>query len=176
MRRPPHSCAPSCCGSLLLPRIVAHEHRCIPRLCTDLCLDLPAECACSPLCIKEICPACQPAVCMPCGQPDACGRVNLHLRLPLSIRLCDGCGKSFFASADVETTVLLPGSFAACTQQVHMEPHICLLCAEPACTPGCFHVQLQVTLEIYLLRLEPFAVRQPKCACPQLPLYPPPMR
>lgn len=177
MRQPPHPCPPPRCEGVLLPRVIAHEHRCIPRLCAELRLDPVPECACSPLCLQSLCAASQSPVCRMDEIPDGCGRIQLHVQLPVSARLRDGFGKIHCACGMVETCVLLPRNFAGCSQQhLHVEPHLQLLCAEPGCAPGCFHAQLHAVLEIYLLKLEVFSSRPSACACPQLPLYPPPMR
>ena len=48
---PPPRPAP-CSQGVLLPRIIAHENRCIPRLCTQLCLKGLPECTCPPLCLR----------------------------------------------------------------------------------------------------------------------------
>lgn len=173
---PPPRPAP-CSQGVLLPRIIAHENRCIPRLCTQLCLKGLPECTCPPLCLRSLQPAMQPPEWTVCDLADACGRQQLLVRVPVSARLCDGCGNSHCASGVVEATVFLSSAFAQHPgRQIHIEPRLQLLCAEPACTPGCFEVQVHLSLEIYLLKPEVFATQIPKPACPGLPLYPPPIR
>ena len=53
--------------------------------------------------------------------------------------------------------------------------------AEVICAEGCsdgptFQVRLQIALDIYAVRPEPCMLRRPEPACPDLPLYPPPIR
>lgn len=175
MRKPPQPCQPSRCDGVLLPRIIAHERRCIPRLCTSLCLkDLPD---CAPLCLQSLLPSAQTPTWTLADSPDGCGRVHLRICIPVAAQLCDACGNRHCAQGAVEACVLLPHAFASLhRRRLYIEPQIQLLCAEAGCNPGCFDVQLHVSLEIYLLCMEAFAMRPPKPACPQLPLYPPPMR
>lgn len=177
MRHPSQPCSPPCSPGVLLPRIIAHENRCIPRLCTQLCLTGLPECACKPLCLRSLQPCLQPPEWKLCGAADACGRVQMHIRIPVTATLCDSCGNCTCASGVVEASVFLSKAFAeqAC-RHLHIEPRVQLLCAEASCTPGCYDVQLHLSLEIYLLKLEAFASHPPKPACPTLPLYPPPMR
>ena len=178
MRHPAHPCSPPSSPGVLLPRIIAHENRCIPRLCTRLCLSgLPECCGCRPPCLRSLQPALQPPEWTLCSDADACGRVQLQIRIPVTATLCEACGNASCASGVVEASVFLSKAFAAqgC-RHLHIEPRLQLLCAEAACTPGCYDVQLHLSLEIYLLKLEAFAAQPAKPACPGLPLYPPPMR
>ena len=172
-----HPCSQPSPPGMLLPRIVAHESRCIPRLCTQLCLTGLPECACPPLCLRSLQPACQPPEWTLCGSPDGCGRQQMQVRIPVSAQLCDGCGNAHHASGMVEAMVFLPPAFNRhpCLR-LHIEPQLTLLCAQAACQPGCFDVQLHLSMEIYLLKLEVFAAKPPKPICPQLPLYPPSIR
>ena len=175
MRKPAHPGCPPPAPGVLLPRIIAHEHRCIPRLCAELCLsDLP-ECICPPLCLQAVTASTQPPSWTLDPHPDGCGRVRMQICIPIFARLCDSSGKIHCISGSVKTCVLLPGMFGCAAQHlVHIEPCVRLLCAEPACS-GCFHAQLHATLEIYLLKLQVFTRQACKPSCPQLPLYPPPI-
>lgn len=177
MRRPSHICPPPkppCPEGVLLPRIIAHEKRSISCLCADLCLSLPKGCTGDAL---HLC-----SVHASSSHPewkvheDLCGAGKLHIAIPVCARLRDACGVSHSASGMIEVETPLPRSFGdLCQHTLFIQPHIRLLCAEKACAAGLFSVQLALSLDLYLLSLQPCMMHPPKPACPQLPLYPPPM-
>ena len=177
MRHPPHACPPPkppCPEGVLLPRIIAHETRRISRLCTELRLALPAGCAHASLHLCSLhASSAQPQwqVC-----EDPCGAGKLHIAIPVCAKLRDPCGMSHCASGVIEVETPLPRSFECLYEHtLFIQPQIRLLCAEKTCEPDTFSVQIALSIDLYLLSLKPCMMRPPKPACPQLPLYPPPM-
>lgn len=156
---------------VLLPRILAHEKRSIQQLCTDLCFcDLPGV---PPLTLGALrWTGAQPLCTSAC---DLCGNPVLRISIPLCAELCDSCGRRHTActSIDVETPVRHACSTECGTWFV--QPCIALICADRLPDDSCFRVQLRISLEIYLLRLEPCAMPPCRPPCPDLPLYPPPI-
>ena len=153
-------------AQVLLPRIIRSERRQLQRLCAELALrDLP-RCAHHPLHVCSVMPG------TPCTAQLQGGK--LCVSIPLCIQLTDSCGARYSASATLETEVCPPKGLNSCNaNSVFIQPFIQLLHAEPVC--GCsVNVQLCVTMEIFLLRMEPCAMHPPKPACPSMPLYPQP--
>ena len=164
---------PSCsCSSpprVLLPRIIHTERRQLQRLCAELHFtELPA-CLHAPLHITNVC-----ASGSPCSSETRDG--PLCVSIPVCVQLCDACGAKHTAHAVVQAEVCPPRSLGCCdSPSLYIQPTVQLLHAEPLC--GCkATVQLCITLEIYLLRLEPCGMNMPKPACPTMPLYPPPIQ
>lgn len=177
MRHPPHACPPPkppCPDGVLLPRIIAQEKRSISRLCTELCLSPPTGCSCASLVLHSLhASPTQPAWSV---RDESCARPKLCISIPVCAKLRDHCGACHPASGMIEVETPLPHHFHCLHEhQLFIQPRLRLLCAEPACAPNCFAVQVSLTLEMYLLSLQPCMMHPPKAACPPLPLYPPPM-
>ena len=161
MRYPPQP-HPSCDG-WLMQKVIARETITIPCHCDRLCLHT----ACRQ--IQSVHYSGLP-VQITAGE-NGCVRISI----PLSVQLCDPCGRLLSVPAQTETDVSLPRSFQCQNRQscqLVIFPCVRLLCAEESC--GCFAVQLQIVLEMFLVCHELCGRCKP--ACPQLPLYPPPIR
>ena len=160
--RPPRPAPPQ---GYLMQKIVACERRTLSCVCAEWCFD----------------DGCQSTVqsVFPSGTPEWTleNSCTLHISLPVCVQLCDGyrC-YARRESLAVETT--LPQHFLCSMNDprtgLMILPCIRLLRAEPVCG-GCFRVQLQVALEICLLRYETIHCGSCQPECPQLPLYPPPI-
>lgn len=163
---PPRPPRPAPAHGYLIQRIIACEKRSIPCLCTEWCLD-----GCSANCIQQVSASGTPEWIVENG-------CTLRLKMPVNVRLCDPCGHCSMHCASVDVQTDLPRSFLCGMEDTRntllILPRVQLIQAECTCC-GCFRVQLRIALEIYLLRYETIHGGQPKPACPQLPLYPPPM-
>ncbi len=161
--RPPRPAPPQ---GYLIQRIVACEKRSVSCLCTEWCFD-----TCDAKSIQSI---------SACGAPGWSLESDCTLRvsLPLNVRLCDSCGRCSVHPATVDVDVDLPHHFLHSMgdprNTLLILPCVRLIRAECTCG-GCFRVQLQVSLEIFLLRYEACHCGPAKPECPQLPLYPPPV-
>ena len=173
--RPPPP--PPCGDRVLLQKIVLHERRVIPCLRTELELTGMPCCAVPPWKVTHV----QASGAQPWWTPlegcGHCGQVPVRITLPVSVQVCDSCGHTHAASALVEAETQLPHALCnaeGCGQTLLILPCVRFLCASP-CECGCVQAQLHVTLDVYLLRAEPYQLRHPAPACPELPLYPPPI-
>lgn len=173
--RPPPPCptAHVTGNGVLLDRVIACEKRVIPRLCTVLeAFGLP-ECA-SPFRLIRVLPSIDPPTWSIPGDSDHCGHLPVCLSIPVRLVLCDSCGRSHTASASVDVETWPPHSFLeGWGTELRIMPCIRLLCGECLSCDTRFEVQLHVALDLYLLRPEVFHMNRP--ACPELPLYPPPI-
>ena len=165
MRHPPK---PPMEPGILLPRIIAHERLSMPCCPAEL---HPSGLPCSaqpPFRLQSVC-VCGQTLIQPSCTP---GAVVLHI--PLHVQLCDSCGKTYTACAEVDVETRAPRSMEHCRHHLlWTSPDVRLL--ECVCGDSCFHVKLCILADLYLLRLEPCMNRPPRPSCPQLPLYPPPM-
>ncbi len=161
--RPPRPAPPQ---GYLIHKIIACEKRSVPCLCTEWCFE-----HCDARSIQSVCV---------CGTPEWTMATDCTLRvsLPVSVRLCDSCGRCCVHPATVAVETDLPHPFLCSMDDprnlLFIMPCVRLIRAECTCG-GCFRVQLQVSLEICLLRCEIIHAGICKPECPQLPLYPPPM-
>ena len=162
----PHPPRPAPPQGFLIQKIIACEKRSIPCLCAEWCFD-----ACGTGCIQSV---------SACGTP--CWTVEngctLRVSIPLSVRLCDSCGRCFSKSASLDVETDLPHHFVCQLEEPRntllILPCVRLVHAECSCN-GCFRVQLAVSLDLFLLRYETCQLGGCKPQCPQLPLYPPPV-
>ena len=167
MHHPPRPCHPKPDG-FLLPRIQRRWRQTLPPLCTELRFEgLP----CTPLRLQSLrASGAQPA-CSPAQTPG-----QMQLSIPVCAQLCDNCGKVYQAQTTMETSVCLPAWMDPCAGTLFIVPCVQLRHAECCGNAACFRVQLHITLDVYLLRFEPYMTPPPAPACPSLPLYPPPIR
>jgi len=166
--RPPHPRPPrpAPAQGYLIQKIIACEKRSVSCLHTEWCFD-----HCDAKSIQSI---------SACGAPgwaveNGC---TLRVSLPVSVRLCDSCGRCCMQQATVDAETDLPHHFICGMDDprntLFILPCVRLVHSECTCG-GCFRVQLRLSLEICLLRYEICRCGTPKPECPQLPLYPPPM-
>ena len=158
---------------VLLPRILASGREWLHRQCFDITLhDLP-ECARPPLALVSVSPGGDPR-----WTPSPCSRPLLYcVEIPLLCQVRDSCGCLFTACSSISAKVCLTPCcpLPECWRsQMMVIPCVRLVCAECSHDP-CFHAQLEVLVEAWLLRWENCAAQQPcKPCCPELPLYPQP--
>ena len=174
---PPAPQRPSGGYEILLPRIVSHERRVLPCLCTELVLPACGCCG-SHHRLVSLEAGCEPPVWKAAGPRDNCGRTPVCITLPVSAVLsgCDGNCHTACGVIEADTWLPVSDACAPCAPSaVWILPCIQLLHAEPCTSDGKYAVQLRVTLDIYLLCPEPVRIGRTAPACPQLPLYPPPI-
>ncbi len=159
-RPPPHP------QGYMMQKLIARHPVDLPCYCTDLCTD--------GACLARITgvTACAPASVTPCGAGMA------EIIIPVSVSGCGAQGAACAVSATVRVQAALP-PFLLCPPEpctvLMALPCVRLLHAEPSCG-GCFRATLCIRLEICLLRYEVCPCPPPHPVCPQLPLYPPPIR
>lgn len=164
--------------SVLLPRIICCERRSLPALCTRLSLDgLPCG-AQPPYQLIMV----QQSGARPWWTPlqNKGSRRQLCIRvfIPVCAQIRDGCGALHYATSVVEAdTHISPACPCSECWRYDLVIVPCIrLCHSPVCSEDCcFDVRLEAALELYLTRPEAFAVRACPPACPELPLYPPPV-
>jgi len=168
--RPPK---PQECEGILLPRIVACERRSIADLHTVLEVSALPNCTCPPWALS--------AVQAGAGQTrwrmirqDVCGRMTAEITIPLFVTVCDRHGCPQIGTSELKIETALPCSF--CQDCILILPCVQLRRGECRSNDSCFDAVLSVSLVIYQLRPEPCRTPCPTPACPQLPLYPPPIR
>lgn len=161
---------------VLLPKILCCERRSIPCLCTDLALN-GLSCAEPPFSLLMVRQSGARPSWTPLDEPDCTGRVTICISIPICAQVSDRCGRRHSADGrlEVETCLRLPASCAD-DCDLFIVPHVRLICAEDCPCDPVFRVRLQIQLDIYAVRPEPCMLRRPEPACPDLPLYPPPIR
>lgn len=160
-----HPIPPPAPQGFLMQKIIARHRTSIPCFSTEVQLD---GCQCTVL--KSV-TACGPAAVTPCGER------TVQLAIPVSVCAADACGRLCTQTSVIHVQADLPRSFLCAPDprsSLLALPSVCLVRAENAGC-GCFRVQLHITLDLYLLRYEACGCPPPRPACPQLPLYPPPM-
>lgn len=171
---PPRPPKPPASDSVLLQKIVACERRTLPCVRTELEVTGLPECACAPLRIVQV----KQSGAQPWWTPlDACccsGETSVKITIPVCVWLLDQNGRTFTAAALVEVETRLPHWL--CTAESCRHSLLILPCVQLICAECGYLVQLHVSLEFYLLCFSPYQLRCPEPACPNLPLYPPPIR
>lgn len=164
---------------VLLQKIVACERRNIPSLSTELTLEGLPCCATPPFRLLMV----QQSGAQPWWTPLDNQGPNARLCIKVSIPVCcqvqDCCGKLYNATSVVEAEASLrpPCPLSECWRHSIFVAPCVRLCMAECCSQDCtFQACLQVSLELYLLRPEPCMMHKPEPACPDLPLYPPPIR
>ena len=183
--RPPSSCPPPpkpCRGgteSALLPKVAAWERCRIPCLSTELRLEGLPCCAEGPCRLLMV----QQSGAQPWWEPaeQPCGEHRMHIRvcIPVCCQVMDACERLHSASAVVKVEAALRlgcPPFECWRYQLLFIPYVRLLDAECSGECSVFRARLEVQLEWYQLRPEVCGMRRPEPACPELPLYPPPIQ
>ncbi len=172
---PPVKPAVPKCENVLMQKILCCEKRHIPQLCVRL-----------EWCELKGCPPYRLTAVHQSGAqpwwkpleshgPDA--RRHILVSIPVCCQICDREGKMQHMTAVAEAEVSLRGCGTQAENwhsSLFIVPCVRLAGGDVCSEDGCFCVQLEVTLEIYLLRPEPCAVHYPEAVCPDLPLYPMP--
>ena len=175
--RPPRPCKPCKPGKpegVLLQKILSCDRLSISCLCVDLALS-GLDCARPPLTLMSVHESGAQPSWTPLGEPDCAGRVMVRVTLPVCAQVSDACGQRFSATGqvDAEVCLRLPGGGYT---SLFLLPCVRLLCADGCADGPVFHTRLQVVLDAYAVRPEPCMLRRPEPACPDLPLYPPPIK
>ncbi|MDD3335547.1 MAG: hypothetical protein PHI98_08510 [Eubacteriales bacterium] len=165
--------------SVLLQKIIACERRVIPNLCTALKLEGLPCCAEPPFTLLMV----QQSGAQPWWTPlESHGpdtRLHLRVCIPVCCQVRDCRGKLYEATSMVEAEISLKPAcpISECWKNsIFVVPCVRLLCAECCSEDETFEVRLEVKLEVYLLRPEPCMMHKPEPPCPDLPLYPQPVR
>ena len=153
-----HTQQQPCAQRILLPKVLG-SGRCFQR-CVSVALhvDHLPECHHAPLMLTAVHASCEP----PAWSLDAADRRRccLHVVVPLTCELRDACGTAYTACSTLETDVPMTISIPAgdCWRAgVIIQPCVRLVCPTAASDCDCFQAQLDVLLEAYLVRWEPFA-------------------
>lgn len=174
--RPPRPCKPGKPEGVLLQKIVSCERSSISCLCVDLALS-GLDCARPPLTLMSVHESGAQPSWTPLSEPDCAGRVMVRVTVPVCAQVSDACGQRFsaFGQIDAEICLRLPSACAG-YYSLFILPCVRLLCADGCADGPVFQTRLQVVLDVYAIRPEPCMLRRPEPACPDLPLYPPPIR
>lgn len=174
--RPQRPCKPRKPGrpeGVLLQKIIGCDRCTISCLCADLALS-GLDCARPPLTLLSVHESGAQPSWTPLGEPDCAGRVMVRVTLPVCAQVSDACGQRFAAAGQVDAEVCLRlprGGYAS----LFILPCVRLLCADGCAEGPVFHARLSVVMDVYAVRPEPCMLRPPEPACPDLPLYPPPV-
>lgn len=169
-RAEPQSCR------FLLPRILAGGREWLRRYAATLQVEGVPACAQPPFVLCSVGVAGEATWTQ---ETDPQRRVMcLHVHIPLlcqveDARGCMHCGRSW---VEVSTSMRLPMHPSQCWRsEVLVVPCVRLVCAACPAQNACFDAQLEIQLESYLVRREPYGSAPMQQPCPpQLPLYPPP--
>ena len=163
------------CESILLQKIVSCEKRHIPQLCTRLELsNLSGRAPYRLLSVQQS--GAQPWW-TPVDNHAPDTRQHIRLSIPVCCQVCDSEGRTHSASAVVEVEVSYrAGGTDNGRNSLFIVPCVRLTGGDVCSDTGCFCVQLEVSVELYLLRPEPCTMHHPEPVCPELPLYPMPMQ
>ena len=160
------------CESVLLQKIVCCEKRHIPQLCARL--ELQGLCSCPPYRLLSVQPSGAQPWWTPLESHGPDSRNHIRVSIPVCCQVCDGEGCTHTVTSVVEAEV----SYRPCCPQadgrssLFIVPCVRLTGGDVCSEDPVFCVQLEVSLEMYLLRPEPCAMHRPEPACPELPLYP----
>ena len=159
---PPKSPPPQ---GVLLPTILAGDRRILSGWRTTLSVN--GLCGCGPWRLTGVLPG--GAV-----QWRACAPRRVKLTIPLLVLACDPCGAAQTGTAvlEVETCLACSLSDPWCAQLVIL-PCVQLACAQECQGSCCFEAVFHITLDFFWVRPQPHHTGG--CACPPLPLYPPPI-
>ncbi len=168
------------CESVLLQKIVCCEKRRIPNLCTRITLEGLPPCACKPYMLESVYQSGAQPWWTPMENHGPDTRNHICVSIPVCCVVCDGEGKRHHASAVVETEV----SYRSAghhgehwRNSLFIVPCIRMLGGDCCSDTAEFCIQVEIFLEIYLLRHEPCTVQRSEPVYEELPLYPmPPCR
>lgn len=181
----PKPCPPKPCScrrpeqeSVLLQKIIGCERRSFPCVCACLRLEGLPECAEPPYKLVMV----QQSGAQPWWTPlegHLDGRLRIRVSVPVCCQVCDACGKLYHATStvEVEASIRPPCPLSECWKHnLYVVPFVRLCRVD--CTSECpvFEVKLEVCMDIYLLRPEPCLMRRAEPPCPELPLYPQPIK
>ncbi len=177
-QKPAQKPAKAKCDNVLLQKIVCCEKRTIPSLCTRIRAEGLPECACAPYRLTSLTQSGAQPWWRPLESHGPDMRSHICVSVPVCCQICDGEGRSFHATAVVEAEVSYrqPSQpFDSWRSSVFIVPCVRMMGGDVCSDDACFCVEVEIHLEIYLLRPEPCAVHRPEPQCPELPLYPEPV-
>lgn len=168
--RKPRPCPPR----FLVPRVVdaSQEHcRCLPAVLAVS--GLPCG-LCGPFTLLSVEVSCQEEIRLEPRRADRCGCTpGAALIIPLTVWVCDGCGRRFCGASELCLPVRMPSSCPGSGSLI-AQASVRLVRSECACEPT-FDVLLDVSADVYRVRFEPCRPdRPPKPVPPPLPMYPQP--
>lgn len=166
------------CESVLLQKIVCCEKRTIPNLCTQITLDGLPTCACAPYRLEWV----QQSGAQPWWTPVQThgpdSRNHILVSVPVCCIVVDGEGNRHHAASVVQAEVSYKnGAYGkeSWRNSLLIVPCIRMLGGDVCSDAPNFCIQVEIHMEIYLLRPEPCAVQQPQPLYEEMPLYPVPV-
>ncbi|MEG1966772.1 MAG: hypothetical protein RR142_03795, partial [Clostridia bacterium] len=179
--RPRHSgCAPILkAQGVLLQKIIASERRNMPCVAAELKLDDLPCCAVPPFTLLSVQQSGIQPWWTPLDNQTNHQKLQLCISIPVCCRVRDACGKQYQATSVVEVDVSIrpPCPVSECWRHsIYVVPCVRLCMSECRSDTSVFQAKLQVSIEIYLLRPEPCMIHRPEPSCPELPLYPQPIK
>lgn len=162
---------------VLLQKIVASERINIPRHCTQLKIEGLPCCAQPPFKLVMVQQSGAQPWWTPLENQNSKGRLCFKVCIPVCCQVCDSCGKLYDATAVVEVEASLRPSCAMSDcwrHSIFISPCVRLCAAECFSEDCVFEVELQISLDIFMVRPEPCMMHKPERDCPDIPLYPQP--
>lgn len=169
-----YSCKPcGCKGGYLLPKIIAHGREWLRRCNASLCLQLRDDCVEGPFSLLSLTPMSDQLTWDVIPQPSPT-RILLHVTVPLLCQVRDRHGCLHEATASINTDVCLFYHHPCHDHRSSttlIQPSIRLACMPSPSQDLCFNVQLEVLIDAYMIRWEPY-LPSSTTPCVDVPLYP----
>lgn len=165
------------CENVLLQKIIACERRSIPQLCTQVKPDRLPDCACPPYTLLSLTQSGAQPWWSPVEHHCPDQRSYIKVFIPVCLKLCDSEGRTWHTTAVVEAEVSYRppmGYGEHRSGSLFIVPCLRLTGGERCSESGTFCVQLEICLELYVLRPEPCAMHHHELPEKPLPLYPQP--
>ena len=173
----PQGCCPKGQAQVLLPRILCSGREWVRCLCARLQVEGLPNCAKAPYTLLNVTQSCASPWWETAQRNVGRRQICLCISIPVSceVRDCEGCIHTGSAVVEMEAVMNLNCPREECWRHCLMLiPCVRMVC-RPVCSQDlCFDTQLEVIVEMYLVRWEPCPAGPPKPACPDLPLYPQP--
>lgn len=172
-----HPCRPHCHG-YLLPSILAHGRQHLCRKVAELCVCADAQPCSVPYKLLSVTTDGEQPSWEIIHQPIP-HRIQLRVTLPLQCTICDHTGRTMIGRSSIQTDVCLFADTcvpAISSSNLMIVPRIRLLC--PVCSSRdlCFHTELELQVDAYLIRWQPcrpYGMDPELCSSmKEIPLYP----
>ncbi len=164
--------------SVLLQKIIGCERRNYPCISVCLKIDELPECAKPPYKLVMV----KPSGAQPWWVPlesHLDGRLRIRVYIPISCQVRDACGSLHHAVSVAEAEASLRQPIAASDCQanaLYIVPSVRLCCSDSLSECPIFEANLEICMNIYAIRPEPCYMRKAAPPCPELPLYPQPVK
>lgn len=171
---PPPKPVKPVCENVLLQKIVGCERRSIPQLCVRISPELP-PCAEGPYTLTALTQSGAQPWWVPAESHGPDARSHIRVFIPVCCRLCDREGKTIHTNAVVEAEVSYRHNCHPAENwrmNLFIIPCLRMTGGDMCSEDGTFCVQLEIHLEIYMLKPEPCAMQ--RHMPPEKPLYPQP--